>query len=291
MAICAEYRSIFGDGNVYLEISHHPKVEGHAVIIKKVAELSKESGIPLIVQQDVFYVEREDREAREVMRRIQNAHRIEGYNEEEDFSFIGEPEALARFPGMEDAVFRSGEIAERCAVSLNLGKWTFPDIPVTEGKTHAEELRMKAYRGIALRGLSETPEVKKRIEYELDIINGKGFAPYYLAVADLLGFARKENILTTTRGSAAGSLVAYLVGITNVNPLFYNLPFERFLNPERPKAPDIDMDIADNRRDEMIAYAKRTYGEDRVAQIGTFGTMLARAAVRDVARALGHPYR
>ncbi|MEK7515361.1 MAG: DNA polymerase III subunit alpha, partial [Patescibacteria group bacterium] len=113
---------------------------------------------------------------------------------------------------------------------------------------------------------------------------------YYLIVADLLAFARREGILTTTRGSAAGSLVAYLVGITNVDPLFYKLPFERFLNPERPKAPDIDMDIADNRRDDMIAYTKRKYGEDHVAQIGTFGTMMARAAVRDVARALGHSY-
>ena len=289
-ATLAEYRGIFGGDNVYLEISHHPKVEGHTALMKKIVRLSEESGVLLVAQQDVFYLRPEDREAREVMRRIQNAHRVEGYSEDEDFSFVGEREMLSHFSEMPEAVHRSSEIAERCELSLTLGTWTFPDIPLTEGKTHAEELKLKAYRGIGARGLTETPEVKERIEYELGIINGKGFAPYYLAVADLLGFARKENILTTTRGSAAGSLVAYLVGITNVNPLFYNLPFERFLNPERPKAPDIDMDIADNRRDEMIAYAKRTYGEDRVAQIGTFGTMLARAAVRDVARALGHPY-
>src|SRR3989344_3492670 len=195
---------------------------------------------------------------------------------------------LSHFSEMPEAVYRSGEVAERCTVSFELGKWVFTDIPLSSGmKTHAEELKTKAYAGIAPRKLEKSKEVLDRIEYELTIINGKGFAPYFLAVADLLRFARAEKILTTTRGSAAGSLVAYLVGITNVNPLFYNLPFERFLNPERPKAPDIDMDIADNRRDEMIAYAKRTYGEDRVAQIGTFGTMLARAAVRDVARALG----
>ncbi|MEK7126208.1 MAG: DNA polymerase III subunit alpha, partial [Patescibacteria group bacterium] len=151
-------------------------------------------------------------------------------------------------------------------------------------------MRAKAYAGISERGLTESKEVTDRIEYELKIIISKGFAVYYLIVADLLAFARREGILTTTRGSAAGSLVAYLTGITNVDPLFYKLPFERFLNPERPKAPDIDMDIADNRRDDMIAYTKRKYGEDHVAQIGTFGTMMARAAVRDVSRALGHSY-
>jgi DNA polymerase-3 subunit alpha len=138
--------------------------------------------------------------------------------------------------------------------------------------------------------MEETPVVTERIEYELGIINKKGFAPYFLAVSDLLTFAKSAGILTTTRGSAAGSLVGYLTGISNVDPLYYKLPFERFLNPERPKAPDIDMDIADNRRDEMIAYAKRKYGDDHVAQIGTFGTMAARAAVRDVSRALGHSY-
>src|SRR3989338_1527502 len=164
-------------------------------------------------------------------------------------------------------------------------------MPISAGfKNHDEELRAKAYTGIATRGLKETKEVTERIEYELAIIISKGFAVYYLIVADLLAFARSQHILTTTRGSAAGSIVAYLVGITNVDPLFYKLPFERFLNPERPKAPDIDMDIADDRRDDMIAYTERKYGEEHVAHIGTFGTMMARAAVRDVARALGHAY-
>ena len=129
-----------------------------------------------------------------------------------------------------------------------------------------------------------------RIEYEFDIIKTKGYSPYFLVVADLLKFARERGILTTVRGSVAGSITTYLLGITNIDPLEYKLPFERFLNPERPSAPDIDMDYADNRRDEVIEYAKQKYGEDKVAQIGTFGTMLARGAVRDVARALGHPY-
>ncbi|HEV3244978.1 MAG TPA: DNA polymerase III subunit alpha, partial [Candidatus Paceibacterota bacterium] len=134
------------------------------------------------------------------------------------------------------------------------------------------------------------PEVLERVEYELSLITKKGYSPYFLVVSDLLRHAKENGILTNIRGSVAGSLVTYLAGITNVHPLEFNLPFERFLNPERPSAPDIDMDYADNRRDEMIDYVRQKYGEDRVAQIGTFGTMLARAAVRDVARALGHPY-
>ncbi len=132
--------------------------------------------------------------------------------------------------------------------------------------------------------------MRERMDYELNIISKKGYASYFLIVADLLRHAREAGIYTNTRGSAAGSLVSYLCGITTVDPIAFQMPFERFLNPERPNAPDIDMDIADNRRDELIDYVRRKYGEDKVAQIGTFGTMMARAAVRDVARALGHPY-
>ncbi|OYV27813.1 MAG: hypothetical protein B7W98_00955, partial [Parcubacteria group bacterium 20-58-5] len=251
--------------------------------------LARASDTPLVAQHDVYYLEPGDREATEIMRRIQQGGR--GRNEEEDFSFISEKTAEKFFKDIPEAIENSRKIADRCNLSFELGKWTFPAVPVSPGfKNHDEELRATAYAGIATKGLTESKEVTDRIEYELNIIIGKGFAVYYLIVADLLAFARRAGILTTTRGSAAGSLVAYLVGITNVNPLFYKLPFERFLNPERPKAPDIDMDMADNRRDEMIAYTKQKYGEDHVAQIGTFGTMMARAAVRDVARALGHSY-
>ena len=288
-AALAEFKNIFGSNDVFLEITHHPKVEGHEALQKKIIALARESDTPLVAQHDVYYLEPDDREATEIMRRIQQGGR--GRNEDEDFSFISEKTADKFFADIPEAVTNSGLIAERCNLSFELGKWTFPAVPVSQGfKNHDEELRAMAYAGIKTRNLEETKEVTDRIEYELNIIIGKGFAVYYLIVADLLAFARTEGILTTTRGSAAGSLVAYLTGITNVNPLFYKLPFERFLNPERPKAPDIDMDMADNRRDEMIAYTKRKYGEDHVAQIGTFGTMMARAAVRDVARALGHSY-
>ena len=288
-AALAEFKGIFGSENVFLEITHHPRVQGHEALMHKIGALARESATPVVAQHDVYYLESDDREATEILRRI--AHGERGRNEDEDFSFISETRALDLFKDSPEAVDASRAIADRCNVSFELGKWTFPAVPVSVGfATHDEELRAKAYAGIEERALEKTKEVTDRIEYELAIIINKGFAVYYLIVADLLAFARTERILTTTRGSAAGSLVAYLTGITNVNPLFYKLPFERFLNPERPKAPDIDMDMADNRRDEMIAYTKRKYGEDHVAQIGTFGTMMARAAVRDVARALGHSY-
>ena len=288
-ASLAEFKEIFGVNDVFLEITHHPKVSGHEALQQKIIALARQSGTPLVGQNDVYYLNPGDREATEIMRRIQQGGR--GRNEDEDFSFISGKTALALFKDTPEAVDNSRIIADRCNLSFELGKWTFPSVPISAGfKNHDEELRAKAYAGIIERGLKETREVTDRIEYELKIIIGKGFAVYYLIVADLLAFARREGILTTTRGSAAGSLVAYLTGITNVDPIFYKLPFERFLNPERPKAPDIDMDIADDRRDDMIAYTKQKYGEDHVAQIGTFGTMMARAAVRDVARALGHSY-
>jgi DNA polymerase-3 subunit alpha len=287
-AALAEYQSIFGPDHLYLEITHHPKVQGHEERMKKIITLGAKAGVAVVAQHDVYYLKPDDREAREVMRRIQHGER--GHNEEEDFSFVSEEQMLEWFKDMPDAVLRSGEIAERCKVTLELGSWNFPAIDVPEGMTHESELRKKTYDGLSMRGMTLTDEVKTRIEYELDVIIGKGFAPYFLAVSDLLTHAKSKGILTTTRGSAAGSIVSYLTGITTVDPIAYQLPFERFLNPERPKAPDIDMDFADDRRDEMIAYAKEKYGEDHVAQIGTFGTMMARAAVRDVARALGHSY-
>jgi len=289
-ASLAEYVSIFGADNLYLEISHHPKVEGHRERMLKIRELAEAAGVPVVAQHDVYYLAPEDREATEVMRRIAHGNKGDAA-QEEDFSFVSEAQMREWFNDVPEAVDASGEIADRCSVTMELGSWNFPEVVLPEGVTHAEELTKKTYDGLSMRGMEKTDEVVTRIEYELDVIISKGFAPYFLAVSDLLTFAKSAGIMSTTRGSAAGSLVSYLNGITNVDPLFYKLPFERFLNPERPKAPDIDMDFADNRRDEMIAYARQKYGEDKVAQIGTFGTLMARAAVRDVSRALGHAYR
>jgi len=208
----------------------------------------------------------------------------------DDYSFIDTDKAFEYFKDTPEAVENTSKIAEMCNVEIELGNWVFPDLKIPDGTNYDSELKRLVYEGISKRGLTESPDVVDRIEYELDIIKTKGYSPYFLVVGDLIRFARENDILTNIRGSVAGSITTYLLGITNVNPLEYKLPFERFLNPERPSAPDIDMDFADNRRDEVIQYARDKYGDDKVAQIGTFGTMMAKGAVRDVARALGHPY-
>ncbi len=253
----------------------------------RTAGLAEALKLPLAAADDAYYLKPEDREVRDIVRRIAEpgAERDPG-----DRSFLSPDAVNERYRDFPNALENAAEIAERANVSLELGAWVFPRYPLPSGETYEAALKKKVEEGLTARGMKESAEVRKRIEYEFSIINAKGFAPYFLTVADLLSYARENGILTTTRGSAAGSLVSYLTGITNIDPLLYGLPFERFLNPERPSAPDIDMDFADTRRDEMIAYAKKKYGEASVAQIGTFGTMMARAAVRDVARAMGYPY-
>src|SRR3989338_8969327 len=240
---------------------------------------------------EIYYMEPDDRRAWEVMRAIENRGPQEDGNVAEEDAAYFFPTATAVAEKYTPAqIAKTAEIAARCNLKLELGKWVFPDFPLPPGSSYNDELRRLIEEGIQKRFISATPQVRERIEYEFNIITDKGYAPYFLVVADLLAFARQNKILTTIRGSVAGSLVTFVTGITNVNPLEYKLPFERFLNPERPSAPDIDMDFADNRRDEVIEYARQKYGADNVAQIGTFGTMLARGVVRDVARALGHPY-
>ncbi len=290
--LMATYREIYGS-DLYLELTHHPELDGEPGLSRAIIELSKAADVPLIAAYDVYYLKPEDRRARDTMVEISlgGDRDTTGFGDEGlDFSFISREQANEFFKDTPEALSNTEKLANELNVELPLGKWVFPSIAIPEGSTHDEELRKLVYSGIPRRGVEETKELTDRIEYELGIIKGKGYAPYFLVVADLLHYAHEHDILTTIRGSVAGSMVTYLAGITNVNPFEYKLPFERFLNPERPSAPDIDMDYADNRRDEMIEYAKKTYGEDKVAQIGTFGTMMARAAVRDVARALKHPY-
>jgi len=187
-------------------------------------------------------------------------------------------------------LFNNQKIAHLCNLELELGKWVFPPLQIESGKTADDELRDLTYKGLQTRDLPKNEEVLNRIEYELGIIKVKGYSPYFLVVADLLKYAHGREILTNIRGSVSGSLVTFCIGITNIDPLEYEIPFERFLNPDRPSAPDIDMDFADNRRDEMVEYTKQKYGSEKVAQIGTFGTMMARGSVRDTARALGFSY-
>src|SRR3989344_5121245 len=236
---------------------------------------------------DVYYLDPDDAPVLEVLTSIQE-HLNRGLDRNRDLSFKSGEEGNKEFASRK--LDRTREIAERCKVELDLGKWIFPDFKLPPNTTPNQELLRLANEGIKMRKLEEIKEVRDRIDYEHKVISSKDFAPYFLVVADILKFAREHGILFTTRGSVGGSLISYLMGITTTNPIDYKLPFDRFLNPERPKAPDIDMDFADNRRDEIIEYIKDKYGSDHVAQIGTFGTIAARGSVRDVTRALGFPY-
>ncbi len=283
------YKKTFGD-DFYLEISHHPEIEGHQEKMQKVIAFARKENIPLVAAHDVYYIKPEDKKARETLIAIQDQFSERSREDNADFSFITGEQAEEFFKETPDALDNCQKIVEKCNLTLTLGKWYFPDYIVESGREANEELRVLTYEGLKVRNLEATEEVTKRIDYELEVIKNKGFAKYFLVVADLLRYAHAHGILTNIRGSVAGSIVTYLNKITSVNPIEYKLPFERFLNPERPSAPDIDMDYADNRRDEIIQYARQKYGDDKVAQIGTFGTMMARGAVRDVARAMGYPY-
>jgi DNA polymerase-3 subunit alpha len=295
-----KYKKIFaieGDGyDFYIEITKHPELAGHDEHMKILANFAKENGVGIVAAHDIYYIAPEDREAKETLMAVGQGmpqgktDRGNWNDEDEDFSFLSAEMMNERFKDMPEAIFNNHKITALCNLEMELGHWSFPDYKLEPGQNHNDELRRVTYEGAQRRGIEMTSEVKERIEYELKVIKDKGYSPYFLVVGDLLRHAKSQGIITTTRGSAGGSLVSYLNYITTLNPIEYFLPFERFLNPERPSAPDVDMDIADDRRDEMIEYAKQKYGLDKVAQIGTFGTMMARGSVRDTARALGFAY-
>lgn len=276
-------RESVGADSVYARIGWNGSRDDREKNVARARELK----VPVVAGDGVYYLDPNDQDARDIVRRIADPSAGKDGN---DRALCDPTLFLERYRELPEALDNARTLVEQIHLELSLGSWVFPRFPIPEGTTYEGELARLVDAGLTRRGLSKTPEVTKRVEYELSVINDKGFAPYFLTVSDLLSYARENHILTTTRGSAAGSLVSYATGITNINPLEYTLPFERFLNPERPKAPDIDMDFADTQRDQMLAYAKQKYGETSVAQIGTFGTMMARAAVRDVARALGYGY-
>jgi len=290
-----EYQDIFGKENYFIEIQCHPSVENDKSVRDALITLVKKHNIPVVATQDSHYPCTDDHEAHHTLLQINTQGDAKDGTKfefsDDDFSFMSTEKALEVFKEIPEAVENTMKIADMCNLELELGKWVFPDFKIEPGKTYAEKLRELTYGGFERLDLNQTPEIKERVEYELKIISDKGYEPYFLVVGDLLRHAKENGILTTIRGSVAGSIVTYLLGITNVDPIAYKLPFERFLHSERPSAPDIDMDFADNRRDEMIEYVKKKYGEDKVAQIGTFGTMMARGAVRDVSRALGYEYQ
>ena len=270
------------------------QAENEKKIIAGVKKLSREMGIPIVATNDAHYIKREDANAQDALVCIATGKNI---SEVRRLRFIDAPtyyinspqEMSEHFSDLGEALENSVKIAEKCDVSITLDKWYFPEYPL-EKRTPDAELEEKTWEGIRERVDRVTPDIKKRLKYELKTIKEKGYATYFLIVSDVARWAHEGGIVTNTRGSTAGSLVAYAVGIININPLKYDLPFERFLTPWRPSPPDIDFDIADDRREEIINYISEKYGHDRVAHICTFGRMLARGSVRDTARVLGFPY-
>ena len=292
--IITEHQEIFGKENYFLEIQEYGDITDGKNVREGLIKLSKKLDIPLVATIDSHYPSKDDSKAHETLLAIQTNSDIKDENKfsfgDGDYSFVDAKQAQKLFSDVPEAISNTVKVADMCNLELPLGRWVFPDFIVDDGKTYNEKLRELTLAGLKKLNIQETPVIKERIEYELKVIVDKGYSPYFLVVGDLLRHAKENGILTAIRGSVAGSMVTYLLGITSINPIDYKIPFERFLNPFRPSAPDIDMDFADNRRDEMIEYVKSKYGADKVAQIGTFGTMMARGAVRDVARALAHPY-
>ncbi len=291
--IC-EYQDIFGKENFYLEVQDHPEIPLQETVNTQLFEFSERTGVPVAATKDCHYIRRDDSEAQDLLLCVGMGKTVDDPTrmtmKDVDYSLSSPEEMYDSFAAHPEALLNTCKIADACCLTLELNKWNFPVFSETEGRDANAYLREKAYEGLK-KSLGEiTGEARARMEYELDIISKKGYATYFLVVADYVTWARGNGIIATTRGSAAGSLVSYAIGITTVNPLEYKLPFERFLNPYRPSPPDIDVDFADNRRDEVLKYVVGRYGKEKVAQICTFGTMAARGAVRDVARALGYPY-
>lgn len=275
----------------YLEVNPQKNIDNGDLIYKETISFAKETLTPLVATWNTHYLHTQDKPAQKILYLVQGTETAQDeYNhlfQKDTFAFETTiPEEL--FADAQEAIENTQKIADLCTVEIPLGKWVFPNIEYVT--SYDEDLRKLAYDGIKVRNMDLTESLKTRLDYELKVIADKGYSPYFLVVYDLLRYAREHQILTNIRGSVAGSLVTYLLQVTKCDPIVYKLPFERFLNPERPSAPDIDMDYADTRRDEVIDYARKKYGIDNVAQIGTFGTMMARGAVRDVARALKYPY-
>jgi len=319
--IALRYEKIFGKGNFYLEVQHHPGIPEQARANQMVIELSKKTGIPLVATNDSHYVNRDDAEAQDVLMLINTGADI---NDKERLSMLGDDfsirsteEMSEAFKEVPEAISNTQKIVEACNLELKLGEFKLPTFDVPEGKTSESYLRELCYLGIEkkydihseeLKSIIETAlkgkeikleeikdtklkEVIERMEYELSVINRTGFSGYFLIVQDFVNWAKNNRIVVGPgRGSAGGSIVAFLSNITNVDPLRYNLYFQRFLNPDRISPPDIDLDFTDKRRDEVINYVAEKYGRNKVAQIITFGTMAAKASIRDVGRALGYQY-
>ena len=289
------YRDIFGEGNYFLEVQDHG-IEEQRRILPLLRRLSKETGIPLAATNDCHYLKKEDARMQNVLVCIQTNHTVDEQNDmefpTEEFYLKSREEMEKALPGFEDALDNTAAIAARCQVEFTFGKTQLPHFETPDGRTSEEYFTDLCTRGLKKRYGTITPELQERFDYEMSVVKKMGYVDYYLIVYDFIRYAKSRDIpVGPGRGSGAGSLLAYCMGITGVDPIKYQLIFERFLNPERVSMPDFDVDFSDERRGEVIDYVVRRYGADHVAQITTFGTMAAKAAVRDVGRALGMSYQ
>ncbi|RJQ38922.1 DNA polymerase III subunit alpha [Candidatus Microgenomates bacterium] len=288
---------IFGENNLFLELQKHENIEVQDVLNEKLVELSKKMGLPIVATNDTHYINKEDAQAQEILLCIGTQKTILDENRkmsmiESPGFYLKSPEEMEKmFMQYPEALENTVRIAEMVDIKIETGKWVIPKFEVPKNQTTEEFLKNLVYESLKDRFENPTEEIRNRIEYELSIIFQKGYTTYFLIVYDLKKWAREKGIAAGPgRGSVAGSIIAYILKITELDPLKYGLPFERFLNPHRPTPPDFDLDFADDRRDEVIRYVTEKYGKDKVAQIITFGTMEAKGSVRDTGRALGMPY-
>ncbi len=287
------HRNTFGEGNYFLELQDHGIPE-QGQVNPQLMRLSQETGIGLVVTNDVHYTYAEDEQAHDILLCIQTGKKVSDENRmryEGGQYYVKSPEEMAGlFPYAREALENTQKIADRCHVEIEFGVTKLPKYPVPDGMSSWEYLNKLCFAGFKKR-YNNDPEIQKQLEFELNVIREMGYVDYFLIVWDFINYAKSNNIMVGPgRGSAAGSVVSYCLEITNIDPIRYNLLFERFLNPERVSMPDIDVDFCFERRQEVIDYVVRKYGKDRVVQIVTFGTMAARAVIRDVGRVLDYPY-
>lgn len=294
--LALEYQDIFGKENFYIELSNHPNIPNHIEVQEGLKKLARELKIPMVATQDVHYLKKEDQQAQDILVAVQTNTKVDDEDrmtmKADDFSLTSPDEMKEAFKDVPEAIANTLKIADQVDVQIHLGETKLPHFEVPPGHTPDSYLKELAEAGL-MRRFNNKPsrEARDRLAYELDVIEKTKFSSYFLIVQDFVNWAKNNGIVVGPgRGSAAGSLIAYSLNITNIDPLKHGLLFERFMNPERISPPDIDIDFADTRRDEVIEYARKKYGDDHVAQIITFGTMAARAAIRDTGRALGMEY-
>ena len=293
-AYALELQDILGKDNFYLELQDHG-IADQTAVNRALLRMHNETGIPLVCTNDAHYLRREDAESHDVLLCIQTGKTVDDENrmryEPRNFYLRSTEEMEALFSGYPEAVENTQRIADRCQLEFTFGKYHLPEFKLPPGYDSPTYLRKLCNEGFAQRYGDGKPDYRQQLEYELAMIEKMGFTDYFLIVSDFVRYAREAGIpVGPGRGSAAGSMVAYCLHITDIDPMQYQLYFERFLNPERVSMPDIDMDFGDTRRGEVVEYVRRKYGDDHVAQIVTFGTMAARGAIRDVGRALNMTY-